>query len=66
MRAFRVFVFVLLAVSMGGASAPALGADWSRWELYMASAQMALDDGRLTGAERWLLDAVREAERQDP
>jgi len=56
---------VVLAVLVVAASSAA-AADWSRWELYMTSAQLALDEGHLASAEQWLLDATREAERQDP
>lgn len=41
-------------------------ADWRAWERYMESALHALEQGRTSGAEQWLQDAVREAEKQDP
>jgi tetratricopeptide (TPR) repeat protein len=55
----------LLAWLSLGAFAGADAADWRAWERYLDSAQRAVEQGRLVGAEGWLLEAVREAEQQD-
>jgi len=47
-------------------AAPAGAADWSAWQRHMEAAQRAFEQGRLSGAEERLADAVREAELQDP
>ena len=57
-----LLVLMLVAVT----AAPAGAADWSTWQRYMESAEVAWEQGRFAAAEQWLQDAVGEAERQDP
>jgi len=56
----------LVLVLLLALAAPAGAADWSAWQRYMEAAERAWEQGRLSGAEQRLEDAVREAELQDP
>jgi tetratricopeptide (TPR) repeat protein len=58
-------MLVLLAATLAG-TRPVAAADWSTWQRYMEAAQRAWEQGRLSGAEQWLQEAVHEAEQQDP
>jgi hypothetical protein len=63
-RPLRVALFALACIA--GTAVPARAADWSTWQRQMEAAQSAWEPERLVGAEQWLQDAAREAERQDP
>lgn len=57
---------LLALVLLLAPAAPAGAADWSAWQRYMEAAERAWEQGRPSGAEQRLEDAVREAELQDP